>query len=100
MRKIPSVLLLATVLLAGTSCGEDDTFPKDDFVKIVSEKGLKPSVAECAYDKIKSDSKAMADITAADGPNDKISSATDEKLQTILVECLADAQKTADSNKS
>lgn len=100
MRKLPSALLVATVLLAGTGCGEEDTFPRDDFVKIVSENGLKPSVAECAYDKIKSDAKAMADITEADGPNDKISSSTDEKLQEILVDCLAAAQKSSNSTSS
>ena len=98
MRLLPMVSFVCAAALLTGGCGGDDVFPKAEFVEQVTANGVSEPVADCTYDRMKSDTAVMDDIVKADGPNSKISAATDEKLSRIIAQCLLAAQNEGDDS--
>ena len=96
-RRVPNLLAvtaLAMASLLASACSDDDPFPRDEFVEQVTGErgGVTEEVANCTYDGIDGDAQIMEDLKRADGPNDKITANTDEKLSKIIARCLLDAE--------
>jgi hypothetical protein len=99
MRPPVPVALAVSACLVLVGCGGDEIFPRGEFVSQVTARGVTKSVAECTYDKIVKDDAVMEDIRKADGPNDNISSRTDEKMSHVIAECILAADKPSTTKK-
>lgn len=84
----PFLIVATATSLALSGCGDDDVFPRDEFVRQVMANGVKQPVAECAYDKIESNEVIMKELVRTDGPNSDISEKVSDELGPILARCL------------
>ncbi len=101
MRPLPRFSVAAfgvALVLVGSACGDDDIFPRDEFVSQVVEMGVTEPVANCAYDQIKGNKSIMAELRRAGGPNSNISSKVTDEMAPILARCLLAAEKDAKSS--
>lgn len=95
MRPLPAFRLLTCAALATLSvsaCGGDDLFPRDEFVEQTMASGITQPVAECAYDRIKTNTAIMKELNRTGGPNPDISEKVSAELSTILARCLLAAE--------
>lgn len=94
MRKpLVALLTLASLTVTVTACGgDDDVFPRDEYVRLVTEEGVTKPVAECAYDSFKDDKKIMAELIRTDGPNDNVSDAVAADMSNALARCIIAAE--------
>lgn len=88
MRPALSAILITPVLLLSACGGDDDTFPKDEFVDMVTANGVTEEVATCTYDAIVDDADIMEDLKRAGGPTNEISSKSAERLSRVIAACL------------
>ncbi len=87
---------LALVMSVAPACGDDavPVITKQQFTDQIKDlqPGVDPAVGSCVYDNVKQDRDAMADLSRYGAVSNKISQATDEKLQRLLARCIRGAE--------
>ncbi|MEZ5322993.1 MAG: hypothetical protein R2698_13150 [Microthrixaceae bacterium] len=92
LRAVALALVTAVAVSLG-ACGGTPTFDRSEFVKEMVARGVKPSLANCAYDGIARDEKVQADLVEAGGPTKRIPEATSDKLSRVMADCIIAASK-------
>lgn len=90
---VVGVILSATTVLVG--CG-DDGLAEDEFVEDLVAYSVPEDAARCVYAEIADDEDVIADIRE-NGVEDDVSSATADRLEAALTDCLRGPQTEEDS---